>query len=777
MANNLFALLLRIGTRLLHSLSFKLSFSVGLIIFLAVAAASWLQLSQQHAQALAQARGDVEGFAETVRRATFWSMLRNERDSLHRIVQDVAQQAHIERVRVFNKEGRIMFSSQGGEVGQEVDKQAEACYGCHAQEAPLEALPSGERTRVFRPAPGQRLMATILPIYNEPGCSGPPCHAHPPQQKVLGVLDVAYRLDDLDRRQTRQFWQTLAFGVGLFLAVSTIIGLAVILTVNRSVKRLVGEVDKVAIGEHGEVVPVSAPDELGQAAEAFNRMAKEVARRSRLKDQRYGQLVHNSTDAVLVIDAQGRVRVANPEAGRILGRAADQLEDAAFAELVAAEDRSPVLEAMYRALSLEETSRSLSFQVLAAEGEVRVLEGRFRRLEDDKGQRVVLANLRDITLRRALEEELARRRAFEQGLIHQALNAIIATDDQGLIQVFNESAETLLEAPSAGVVGLRHYSDFFPRALVRVLNKNIFHNPRRGEAIVRPGVVKTASGKRLPVLLSARPLFLNGRFSGTMLFLQNLRESKALKGQLIRQTRLAAVGQTAAGLAHCIKNLLHGMGTAAYLVDQGLGDGDLELTRQGWRMVKHNLDQVNGLSQDLLAYAKDRRPQYQPFDLNRLLEEVAGLVSGRSQELGVAVRVESDQACARVVLDPHGIRRVVLNLLSNALDALAEAPTPPAAPEVVLRCGRDGFGLVTISVSDNGPGISPEVRRHLFAGLFSTKGSRGTGLGLLVSQKIVDEHGGAIDCFSTPGQGARFTVVVPDLAEAEAAPAPEVPEA
>lgn len=769
MASNLLALLERIFTRLLHSLSFKLSFSVGLIIFLAVAAASWLQLDQQRRQAMAQARGDVEGFAETVRRATLWSMLRNERDSLHRIVQDVAQQAHIERVRVFNKEGRIMFSSLDGEVGQEVDKQAEACYGCHAQAAPLEALPSGERTRVFSPAPGQRLMATILPIYNEPGCSGPPCHAHPPQQKVLGVLDVAYRLDDLERRQQRQFWQTLAFAVGLFLVVSTIIGLAVILTVNRSVKRLVGEVDKVAIGEHGEVVPVSAPDELGQVAEAFNRMAREVARRSRLKDQRYGQLVHNSTDAVLVIDDQGTVRVANPEAGRIVGEPAERLEDAKFADLVVASDRSKVLEAMYRALGVEETSRTLSFRVLATGGEVKVLEGRFRRLEDDKGQRVVLANLRDITVRRALEEELARRRAFEQGLIHQALNAIIATDDKGLIQVFNESAETLLEAPSAAVVGLRGYGDFFPRAQVRLLNQNIFQNPRRGEAIVRPGVVKTASGKRLPVLISARPLFLDGRFSGAMLFLQNLRESKALKGQLIRQTRLAAVGQTAAGLAHCIKNLLHGMGAAAYLVDQGLGDGDLELTRQGWRMVKHNLEQVNGLSQDLLAYAKDRRPQYQPFDLNRLLEEVAGLVAGRAQELGVTVRIEGDPACARVVLDPHGIRRVVLNLLSNALDALAEAASPPAKPEVVLRCGRDGFGLVTINVSDNGPGITPEVRRHLFAGLFSTKGSRGTGLGLLVSQKIVEEHGGAIDCFSVPGQGARFTVVVPDLAEAEPA--------
>ena len=755
----------RITFRLLHSLSFKLSFSVGLIIFLSVGLAAYSHLYQQHRQSLAQAESDAEGFAETVRRATFWSMLRNERESLHRIVQDVAQQAHVDRVRVFNKDGRIMFSSQPGEVGQEVDKQAEACYACHAHEAPLTRLPSGQRTRVFSPTPDQRMLGTILPIYNEPGCSGPPCHAHPPGQQVLGVLDVAMKLDGLDRRLDHELRQTLFLAGGLFLAVSTIIGLAIILTVNRSVDRLVDEVDKVAAGEHHLVSPVWAPDELGRVAAAFNRMAAQVAKRSRLKDQRYRQLVLNSTDAVFVVDPQGRLLMANPEVGRILGRDSQDLEGLEAGELVPAEDRSALREALAQALGQDRPSRMTSFRVLAADGQTRVLEGRFRRLEEEEGRLVLLGNLRDITLRRSLEEELARRRAFEQGLIQQALNAIIATDEKGVIQIFNESAEALLEVSAQAVVGLAYYTRFFPRAQVRLLRKNIFLNPRRGGSLVRPAVVKTDQDHRLPVMLSARPLFLDGRFSGAMIFLQNLRESKHLKAQLLKNTRLAAVGQTAAGLAHCMKNLLHGLGAATYLVDQGLAEGDQQLTGQGWGMVKKNLEQVNGLTQDLLAYAKDRRPQYQAFDLNRLLEEVAGLVAGRASELGVEVAVEPDPDCARVMLDPFGIRRVVLNLASNALDALAESGPSQGPPCLVLRDGRDGFGQVIVSVIDNGPGISPEVRRNLFSGLFSTKGSRGTGLGLLVSQKIVEEHGGAIECLSQPGQGARFTFVVPDIGE------------
>ena len=297
------------------------------------------------------------------------------------------------------------------------------------------------------------------------------------------------------------------------------------------------------------------------------------------------------------------------------------------------------------------------------------------------------------------------------------------------------------------------------------MDKQIFRSPRPGATLVRAAVVKTTAGARLPVMLSARALFDRGEFSGVMIFLQNMRESKHLKAQLLKKTRLAAVGETVAGLAHCIKNLLHGLGTASYLVEQGLEENDAELARQGWGMVRRNLDQMESLTQDLLAYAKDRRPQYQPYNLNHLLEEVADLVRGRADEMGVELQVRPDPSCQRAVLDPQGIRRVLLNLVTNSLDAMEGAPAGPEPRKVTLADGRDGYGMLTISVSDNGPGMPPEVRRHLFTGLFSTKGSKGSGLGLLVSQKIVEEHGGVIDCSTALGQGSRFTVALPDVSE------------
>ena len=761
-------LLRNILDRLLHSLSFKLSFSAGLIIFLAVGAGAYLDICRQRQQLEARFKEEAAGFVETVRRATYWSMLRNQRESLHRIINDVARQPGVLRIRVFNKEGTIMFSSQAEEIGREVDKKAEACYGCHARDVPLSRLPSGERTRIFR-RKGERILGTIQPIYNEPACYTPACHAHPPDQQVLGVLDVDLSLARMDRQLRDQLWRTLGFALLLFLGVSTFIGLAIILTVNRSVNRLVKEVDKVAEGRPEMVEQFRAPDELDKVARAFHRMAERVHRRERAQDRRYRRLIRNSTDAVVLLERRGRLVMANPEAAAILGRSEQELEGLDARELVLPEDMALLRQALRQALAQEGPTDMVAFRIRRADGQIRVLEGRFRRLDEEEGFQGLLGNLRDITQRRSLEAELERHRAFERQLIRQALNAILATDAEGVIRVFNDSAEELFQMRAEEVIGRLHYSRLFPRAQVRLLARSLFTRPRPGASLVRPAVIKCSDGKRLPVMLSARTLFIRGEFSGVMCFLQNLRESKQLKAQLIKNARLAAVGQTAAGLAHCMKNLVHGLGTATYLVDQGLAEADLELAKQGWSMIKRNLEQLGGLTQDLLSYARDRRPQYQPFNLNQLLQECVQLVAGRAQELGVRVEVEADPTCGRVVLDPMGIRRVVLNLLSNSLDALQEHPPRDREPRVVLSDGRDGFGQVWVAVSDNGPGVPSQVRRHLFSGVFTTKGSKGTGLGLLVSQKIVQEHGGAIECFSPPGGGARFTFIVPDLGESEGA--------
>src|SRR5690606_14893941 len=127
--------------------------------------------------------------SETVKHSTRYDMLLNQRERIHTIINTIGSQPGIHSVRVLNKVGEIIYSSQKDDIGKMVDKNAESCYACHAENKPLERLPIKERTRIFRPDPGSaRIMGIITPIYNEASCYEAACHAHEENQTVLGVL-------------------------------------------------------------------------------------------------------------------------------------------------------------------------------------------------------------------------------------------------------------------------------------------------------------------------------------------------------------------------------------------------------------------------------------------------------------------------------------------------------------------------------------------------------------------------------------------------------------
>lgn len=629
-----------LARRGLGSLSFRLSFPVGLIILIAVALAAYHNIANQRSMLIAQVTNESLGFAETLRRATFLSMLTAERGHLYDIIRHLADQPDIARVRIFNAEGRIMFSSQADEVGREVDQKAEACFGCHQQDAPLVRLPREDRTRIFTGPKGDRILGTILPIYNKPECSNAACHAHPASINVLGVLDVDMSLAALDRQLHSHLVRTLVFAVLLFVAVSTIIGLSVIFTVKRAVGRLRAEVDKVAAGEQDRALgPMRAPAEMASLARSIGEMAQRVTRRTELLNRRYRHLVVNSPEAILVLDQEGRLALANPEAERVLERPAKELVGRPLADLVLPEDRSDLLRALDEAAEADGLCHLLRLRLPSRRGEPRILQGRFTRVRGPDGMAGLQGNLMDITDRSSLEE------------------------------------------------------------------------------------------------------------------------------QLVKQGAMAAVGQTVSGLVPYVNNLLHGMQNASYIVDQGLDSEDLDLLRQGWRMVGRSVGRISSVAEDLLYYAEYNADETEVFNLNQMLGDVGRLASDKAEQLGVRLVVQEDENCQRVHLDLEGMRRVVLNLVNNAIDALAGGSAGGGSPQVTMSCRRNTHNQVVITVSDNGPGIPPEVAERLFSGLFSTKGSHGTGMGLLICQRIVELHGGFIDLASRPGQGATITIILPDRPE------------
>ena len=230
-----------------------------------------------------------------------------------------------------------------------------------------------------------------------------------------------------------------------------------------------------------------------------------------------------------------------------------------------------------------------------------------------------------------------------------------------------------------------------------------------------------------------------------------------LHTRLLRNERLAAVGQTLAGLTHCIKNILQGIKGGAYILDLGLQQGNIERVRQGWDMVGRNNGFMEELVYDLLTYSKDREPAYAQADVNQLSAEICELCAERAKTKGVPLSFEPDPSLGAVEMDPNGIRRCLLNMVMNAIDACAGSD----ATVTVRTAPPDDEGLLAIHVEDTGCGMSEETLAKLFTVFFSTKGSKGTGLGLPVSRKIVEEHGGRLDVVSKEGEGTTFSIRIP----------------
>jgi two-component system, NtrC family, sensor kinase len=225
----------------------------------------------------------------------------------------------------------------------------------------------------------------------------------------------------------------------------------------------------------------------------------------------------------------------------------------------------------------------------------------------------------------------------------------------------------------------------------------------------------------------------------------------------IKAERLAATGQTVAALSHYIKNILQGLQGGADTVELGLRSTNLKTAETGWQIVVRNLDKIQNLMLNMLAFSKEREPRFEQSQVNVIVNEVLDLTRKKADDRGVMLITDLDDHLPAVPIDPDGIHQVILNILVNAIEAV-----DPNTGAVTLKTGFDEETQdVTISIGDNGEGIPPEEMDKIFDLFHSTKGHGGTGLGLTVAKKIVDEHNGTLDVVSHHGEGTLFTVRLP----------------
>lgn len=262
-------------------LAIRLIISLTFLIIVAEGISGYLTIKTQEQQLLDEMIVGADQLSKAITSATWHAMLADHRDDAYNVMQTIALKQGIRLIRIFNKEGRVMFSTAPGEPSQ-VDKKAEACYLCHASDKPLVKVDVPNRARIFRPPDGNRRLAMVTPIYNEQSCAEAECHAHPAEIKVLGVLDVAFDLDPVDSEMV-----SMQRRVFLMAAIHILlIGLFIIFFIHRFVdapiQKLMEGTRAVSAMKLETPIVVNTGGELGELAQSFDAMRERL--KSALKE-------------------------------------------------------------------------------------------------------------------------------------------------------------------------------------------------------------------------------------------------------------------------------------------------------------------------------------------------------------------------------------------------------------------------------------------------------------------------------------------------------------
>jgi two-component system, NtrC family, sensor kinase len=365
------------------------------------------------------------------------------------------------------------------------------------------------------------------------------------------------------------------------------------------------------------------------------------------------------------------------------------------------------------------------------------------------------------TMVKIATEEFERKSNFQSKLIRSSNDGIVATDEEWQVIIFNPGAEKIFGYRRSEVIQKTDARGLFPEEVVEFLNSDTPQQPFRYERTWQEITITAKDGEQIPVRFSGTLLWEKKQMIGSVAFFQDLREIKRLEQELVTAERLAAVGQTVAGMAHCIKNILHGFKGGSYLMDVGIENDNSDKLNKGWQMIQRQINRTSDLVLDLLSFSKQREPEYEACVPNDIIRDVCELMQGVANDYQVAIIQDFSPDIGEVIMDPQIMYRCILNLVTNAIDACMydEDITKKHNVRVTTRLEVDNF--VRFEVQDNGCGMDEKVLAKLFSALFSTKGSKGTGLGLLVTQKLVEEHLGTIDVSSEPGKGTTFTIRLP----------------
>jgi two-component system NtrC family sensor kinase len=289
------------------TLKFKIVFYLALALTLAMLVFSVLVVRHQRDELLREAVSHVAQISDVIKKSTRFAMLTNQPTYVDSIIRDVGNQGSIEKVRILSKDGTIIHSTYLPELGLKVDRKAEACVLCHRSETSLEQIPQSQRSRIFATPEGRRMLGSMDVIRNEPSCYSANCHVHSKAQSVLGVLDIVYSLDGIDRTMRTNALTMGAYSLGFIIIVSLSVGFFVHRLVYVPLRDLETGAKRISSGNLEQMIPVRSEDEFGQLAASFNAMTVALGN-SQLQLREWGhtleQKVEKRTQELRIAEAE-----------------------------------------------------------------------------------------------------------------------------------------------------------------------------------------------------------------------------------------------------------------------------------------------------------------------------------------------------------------------------------------------------------------------------------------------------------------------------------------
>jgi PAS domain S-box-containing protein len=476
-------------------------------------------------------------------------------------------------------------------------------------------------------------------------------------------------------------------------------------------------------------------------------------------EQKLRQFLELAQDIICIKDLDGRYLYVNPATAHyigmppeaVIGKTDVDIFKATLAKAMMAHDQQVLDQRRTLFFNEQMTVNGQTFHFHTV---------RFPILNDQGEMTSFAVMARDMTEEIELQEEVRQNKEYLENILANSSDMIITTDLKGRIVTFNPAGERMLgysrdEMIGADIDRLWKAPDSRRELMAEVKNRGAVNN--------FPATLVSKDGSNVEVSLSLSQLKNSeGRVLGTVGISKDVTEENRLRQQVMEQERLAAVGETVAGITHCMKNVLNGLKGGSYMLNVGLKRNEAKLVEEGWGTVQKGIERISSLSLDMLSYCRDRKPTRIPTDPLKLARETTGLIAASADREGITVSCGGEEGPPAMV-DPDAIGRALLNLISNAVDACREKSYRTGEIPTVDVQVRRGKGDLRFIVADNGAGMTEETRNKLFTRFFSTKEGRGTGLGLCVTEKLIREHGGNIGVESAPGKGSDFTIRIEDI--------------